>query len=95
MRTWKYFYEHDVLEHVHATRNERFLAIGGVMSRHNSYDSFNRMVGRDHAGILRPVTRKVIYKVNGTRHKCDSRCQNAEGYNCECSCMGKNHGASA
>ena len=94
MKVWKYFYEHDVLKGVYATRNEDFLAMGGVMSKHNSYDSFNRMIGRDPAGVLRPVTRKVIYNANGSRHKCDSRCQSAKGHNCECSCGGKNHGAS-
>ncbi len=26
-------------------------------------------------------------------HKCDDRCLNARGRNCECSCGGKNHGA--
>lgn len=28
-----------------------------------------------------------------TKHKCDSRCLNAKGHDCECSCGGKNHGA--
>lgn len=27
-------------------------------------------------------------------HKCDARCINAKGPNCECSCGGHNHGAS-
>ena len=26
-------------------------------------------------------------------HKCDARCLNATGHNCECACGGKNHGA--
>lgn len=33
--------------------------------------------------------------VNGTfsqDHKCDARCVNAKGHNCECSCGGANHG---
>ena len=93
MRTWKYFYGNELLKDVIATRNEDFLSMGGVMSMHNSFDSFNRMTGRDSEGVLRPVTRKVIYTVNGSRHKCDSRCQSAKGFNCECSCGGKNHGA--
>jgi len=34
--------------------------------------------------------------VNGTlndNHKCDARCLNATGPNCDCSCAGANHGA--
>src|SRR5712691_11736277 len=30
---------------------------------------------------------------NNPEHKCDARCTNAKGYDCECSCGGKNHGA--
>lgn len=30
---------------------------------------------------------------NASNHKCDGRCLNARGKNCECSCKGKNHGA--
>ncbi len=26
-------------------------------------------------------------------HKCDSRCTNAKGHNCDCSCGGENHGS--
>ena len=35
--------------------------------------------------------------VDGTRNdnvKCDARCTEATGHKCECSCAGKNHGAS-
>src|SRR6186713_1070066 len=39
-----------------------------------------------------PVTRRIEYKINGSKHKCDARCQNAKGRNCECACGGKHHG---
>jgi hypothetical protein len=39
-----------------------------------------------------PVTRVIAYKPDGSKHKCDSRCQSAKGGNCECSCGGKYHG---
>lgn len=40
--------------------------------------------------------RDILWKaVNGRlveEHKCDSRCNNATGPNCDCSCGGANHG---
>ena len=39
------------------------------------------------------ATRKIDYKLNGSKHQCDARCLNAKGHNCECACGGKNHGA--
>lgn len=44
-------------------------------------------------GAARRVARFVSYNPNGSKHKCDSRCLNAKGGNCECSCGGANHGA--
>ena len=40
-----------------------------------------RMLGKPIKGTL------------SANHKCDSRCTNARGSDCECSCGGKNHGA--
>lgn len=73
----------------------RFLAIGGVPSRHNYYDSFSNKVGRPATGAdaILPVTRTIYYKSNPSLHKCDARCRNAKGSNCECSCGGEFHGA--
>lgn len=39
------------------------------------------------------VARLIDYNQNGSKHVCDSRCLNAKGGNCECSCGGANHGA--
>jgi len=79
---------------VHGLDNSRFAAIGGVKSKHNRYDSFSRLVGHPVSGpdAILPVTRTIYYKSNPSLHKCDSRCRNAKGHNCECSCGGQFHG---
>jgi hypothetical protein len=64
------------------------------------YDSFHKRVGFP-AGVRptfngegsKPVARVIFFKKNPSLHKCDARCLNATGHNCECSCGGKNHGA--
>lgn len=38
---------------------------------------------------------RTVRVIEGSAHKCDSRCTNAVGPNCECSCNGKNHGSAA
>jgi hypothetical protein len=75
----------------------KFLAIGGVKSKHNSYDSFSRKVGmpKDGPAAVLPVTRTIFFKRNPSLHKCDARCQSAKGHDCECQCGGKNHGEAA
>ena len=58
-------------------------------------DSFMVLYGYDPSnstGPQMPVTRRIEYKINGSKHKCDARCQNAPGNKCECSCEGKYHG---
>lgn len=80
------------LTRVTSMRNADFAArFPGAAAKR--YDSFSRWVGRAADGALRPVVRVIDYKVNGSKHKCDARCLNAKGHNCECSCGGKNHGA--
>lgn len=50
----------------------------------------------ENRGLLK-ITRQVVMKSSPSRHDCDSRCYNATGrtMNCECACMGKNHGKGA
>lgn len=36
--------------------------------------------------------RRVEYKAHPSLHKCGPRCMNAQGFQCECACGGKNHG---
>jgi len=49
-------------------------------------------VGRLPDGQLAPATRVIFYKLRPSLHRCDARCMNARGHNCECSCGGANHG---
>lgn len=73
----------------------RFIALGGVKSKHNRYDSFNRLGGetKGEGAMQMAVTRLVLYKTDHpSLHKCDARCMNATGHDCECSCGGRNHG---
>lgn len=75
-------------------------AFGDGKAKH--YDSFSKLIGfnRDTHSCDRikyvgakPVTRVINFKSNPSLHKCDARCLNATGQQCECSCGGKNHGA--
>ena len=79
--------------------NKKFAALfPGVQGKW--YDSFHKWVGYA-AGARwtasgegsKPVARVIFFKKNPSLHKCDARCLNATGHNCECSCGGKNHGA--
>jgi len=84
------------LSNVTDMSNNVFASIGGVRSKHNYSGSFSRRVGVGEVdGLLAtlPVTRVIFRKANPSNHKCDARCLNATGQQCECSCGGKNHGA--
>lgn len=43
-------------------------------------------------GALFEADRCIAYSNSPSRHKCDARCMNATGNQCECSCGGVNHG---
>ena len=88
-----YFHGSDQLSRIHAMPNAQFFALGGIKSRANRYDSFNRLVGIASDGTLRPVERAIQFKRFPSRHVCSSKCVNGKPYGvCECSCGGKNHG---
>lgn len=90
----KYFSGTNELTQIRPIRNRTFLAMGGVASRDNYYDSISRAIGLDPTlNAYVPVTRKVFFKDRPSLHKCDGRCMHAKGRNCECSCGGRNHGA--
>ena len=95
MNKWTYYSNGTEVTATHGVKNAKFLEMGGVPNKHNYYDSYSRLVGHTTIGPdeILPVTRKVIYNKNGSLHKCDSRCLNATGHNCECSCGGLFHGA--
>ncbi len=65
----------------------KFPGVKGVKS-----DSFDMLTIRNEHGEF-PVTRVIYRKANPSNHKCDARCRNAKGRDCECSCGGKFHGA--
>jgi len=94
MATAKYFCGTTALKNVFGLHNAQFAAIGGQRSKHNRYDGYSRMVGHTAIGpdAIMPVTRTIFYKSNPSLHKCDARCVNATGHDCECSCGGENHG---
>lgn len=94
MATFKYFNGDIQLTSVMAIANAKFDELGGVKSKHNRFDSFQRMAGKSD-GVLMPVTRMIEYKSRPSLHKCDARCQNSKGHVCECSCGGKYHGINA
>ena len=92
-----YFSGTTQVKNVFGLDNAKFAAIGGVRSKHNRYNSFQRLAGHPVAGndAVLPVTRTIFYKSNPSLHKCDARCRHAKGHNCECSCGGEFHGAEA
>ena len=100
MGTTKYFSGAVELAGFWPLSNARFAAIGGKPSKHNYYDSFNRLAGyilddQRRAIAFMPVTRKIEYKSEPSLHVCNSRCRSANGHSCECSCGGANHGIDA
>lgn len=56
--------------------------------------SFNGCYGLYQAigGKLQICDRVIQYSKTPSNHKCDARCRNAKGNQCECECGGANHG---
>ena len=55
----------------------------------------HHFIGFTPDGAKVNATRAVEFKRNPSLHKCGPRCLNATGFQCECSCGGKNHGKGA
>ena len=96
MATIKYFsdWQNEIIElqYPHNMLNHAFeMSFPGVKGR--KYDSFSRFVGyRPGTREILPVTRTIEFKSHPSLHVCSSKCMNATGKSCECSCGGKNHG---
>jgi hypothetical protein len=108
MANVKYFSDHNgetvQLKNIIGMENAEFEArFPGIKGKR--WDGFKRIVGEAVDSIAiwnierhafdrdtRPATRAIAYKSNPSLHKCDSRCLNAKGGNCECACGGENHG---
>jgi hypothetical protein len=95
--TTKYFSGSVPVKDIFPLETQRFLAIGGKPSKGTYYDGFRRKVGHPVSGpdAILPVTRTIFFKSNPSLHKCDARCRNAKGTNCECACGGEFHGVDA
>jgi len=89
-----YFYGVTELANVHTVKLDEFERLNGRPSKHNWAGRNYRLAGYV-GGIKRPVTRRIEYKANPSKHACDNRCMSAKGHVCECSCGGKNHGINA
>lgn len=93
MANIKYFSGETELQHIHGMDNDKF-ALSFPTIRGLRYDGFQRLVGYlPNSRTVAAVERRIEYKSNPSMHICDSRCMNARGRSCECSCGGKNHGA--
>ncbi len=60
------------------------------------YDGYSMLVAYPFEGTSGPlpVTRKIEYKAQPSRHECNAKCMNGKhNGTCECKCGGKNHGA--
>lgn len=89
----KYFNGTQELSQVRGYPNAQFFAAGGVRSKANRYDSFERLMGRAPDGRILPVERAIAYKALPSRHTCNGKCMNGSVNGvCECQCGGKNHG---
>lgn len=96
MATVKHFSGDTELKNVFGLDVAKFKSIGGVASKHNRFDSFQRLVGYTKEGdAVMPVTRTIFRKANASNHKCSDRCRSATGHDCECECGGEFHGIDA
>jgi hypothetical protein len=93
MATFKYYHHTQELKFVTALPNNEFASLfpGEKGLR---YDGYSKWVGRvGPTDPLLPVQRKIEYKRNPSKHKCNARCLGAKPQgSCECECGGKNHG---
>jgi hypothetical protein len=91
----KYFSGDEELAGAFMGSREQHLAIGGVVTKHNRVSASQCMIGIAKDGSRQPITRRIEYKSNPSKHKCNARCMSATGHVCECECGGKNHGLHA
>ena len=70
--------------------SEMFPGVKGI-----AYDGYSKWAGKIESGAQwLPVTRKIEYKKNPSKHECNAKCLNGKhNGTCECKCNGKNHGA--
>ena len=73
---------------------EKITHYAGTEPLQNSFYRDGKLFAYPLTGSEGPkaVTRTVNFKKNPSMHKCEARCLNASGVNCECECGGVNHG---
>ena len=91
--TTTYYHGTDELVSVYPVRKSVFKEIGGIPSKHNYVDGYDRLIGKAADGRTLPVTRKIYFRANPSLHKCNAKCRGATGHDCQCECRGKFHGA--
>lgn len=74
-------------DQVEWTEDWKGVVAGGAPKKVGNNGVFARCPDRHKVFMLRQI--KGTYSKD---HKCDSRCLNAKGHNCTCSCGGLNHG---
>lgn len=68
----KYFNGVQELTQVQGYPNAQFFAAGGIKSKANWYDGFERLMGRASDGRLLPVERAIAYKSAPSKHVCNA-----------------------
>ena len=99
MATFKYFSDINdetiALKHPFGMANKEFAGkFPGVKGFR--YDGFTMWAGYplEGNGGAMPITRKIEYKSQPSRHECNAKCMGGKvNGTCECKCGGKNHGA--
>ena len=88
-RTAKYFSDSQEVKNPHEAHSQWLSAIGATR-----ISSAGRLIGHTKTGpdAIMAITRVIYYSNSPSLHKCDARCTNARGHNCECSCGGLYHG---
>jgi hypothetical protein len=67
----------------------------GIEHDGSIYSTARHFTGLTAEGVRVQVERAIERKSNPSNHKCGARCMNATGFQCECSCGGKNHGGAS
>lgn len=89
-----FFGEEEIKKGITTMDREEFTRVFGKVKAVRP-DYYTVLVGRNAAGELCPINRVIYRKPNPSNHKCGSKCRNAKGHDCECSCGGRYHGIGA
>ena len=88
---YRYFNGKTTFDKIKFYNRKDYIAKFG-MERSYRDGGVDMIVGITCEGVELPANRRISYKLRPSLHKCDARCTNAKGFNCECSCGGQYHG---